>query len=113
MANLNNKFELLQDLFQREFDVNETIDLLSNYNTPIFLSWGVERLINFSNKGLLMLVNGHHHKGWMLIILAWDDTYSYYLLEAEKTIKLERKGVYFDMLQGMIDKDIEYIEDYK
>lgn len=113
MANLNKNFENIQDLLQREFDVNETIALLMNYNTQIFMSWGVERMISISSKGLLMLVNGHHHKGWVLVVLAWNDTYSYYLLEANKTIKTEHHGVYFDMLQDMIDKDIEFIDDYK
>jgi hypothetical protein len=113
MANLNKNFENLESLLQREFDVNETVTLLSQYNKPIFMSWGVSKLINISSKGLLLWVNGHHHKGWVLIILAWDDTYSYYLLEADKTIKKEQHGVYFDMLQDMIDKDIEYINDYK
>lgn len=113
MAKLDKNFENIENLLQREFDVNETITLLSKFNKPVFWSWGVERLLNFKNKGLLMLVNGHHHKGWVLVILAWNDTYSYYLLEGNKTIKKEQHEVYFDQLQYMIDKDIEYIEDYK
>jgi hypothetical protein len=112
MANLNKKFENIENLVQREFNVDETVQLLK-LNQTVFWSWGVERLLNYQNKGLLLLVNGHHHKGWLLIVLAWNDTYSYYLLGANKTIIKEQHEVYFDMLQGLIDKDVEYIEDYK
>lgn len=113
MTKLIKNFDTIETLCQREFDTNETVQLLSQYNKPVYWSWGVERLLNYLNKGLLMYVNGHHHKGWVLIVLAWNDTYSYYLLEAGKTIKKERHEVYFDQLQELIDKDIEYIESYK
>jgi hypothetical protein len=112
MAKLNKNFDNLETLLQRDFEVSETVQLLQ-LNKTIYWSWGVESLLNFKNKGLLLKVNGHHHKGWLLIILAWDDTYSYYLLEGNKTIKKEQHNVYFDMLTDMLDKDIEYIEDYK
>lgn len=42
-----------------------------------------------------------------------DDTYSYYLLGANKSIIKEAHDVYFDELQNRIDRDVEYIEDYK
>lgn len=112
MANLDKNFDNIESLCQRDFDTNETVQVIQ-HNIQVYWSWGVERLINYKNKGLLLLVNGHHHKGWLLIVLAWNDTYSYYLLEGNKTIKKERKEVYFDQLQELIDKDIEYIEDYK
>jgi hypothetical protein len=112
MAKLNKNFENIENLLQREFDVNETVKVIQ-HNKSVYWSWGVERLLNFKNLGLLLLVNGHHHKGWVLIILAWNDTYSFYLLEPNKTIKKEQHEVYFDMLQNCLDKDIEYIESYK
>ncbi len=86
MTKLNKKFDNIEDLLQREFDTSETIKLLIITNPSKWMSWGVERQINFKNKGLLLYVNGHHHKGWLLIVLAWNDTYSYYLLEGNKTI---------------------------
>ncbi|MEW5675538.1 hypothetical protein ABGT15_04435 [Flavobacterium enshiense] len=113
MTKLNKKFENIESLLKRDFDINETVNQLKFPNINVFFSWGVERLINYQNKGLLMLVNGHHHKGWVLITLAWNDTYSYYLLEGNKTIKVERHEVYCDELQYRIDQDVEYIEDYK
>lgn len=111
MANLNKKFDNIEELIQREFNVDETLQLLQ-LNQNIFWSWGVEKVLRVKNKGLFLLVNGHHHKGWVFIILAWNDTYSYYLLEGDKTINKEVHDVYFDELQDRLDKDIEYIEDY-
>lgn len=113
MTKLIKNFDKIETLLQREFNINETVALLSNYNPQVFMSWGVDRLLNYKNQGLLMYVNGHHHKGWLLIILAFNDTYSYYLLEGNKGIKKEVHNIYFDQLQSAIDKDIEYIEDYK
>lgn len=112
MANLNKRFENIEELVQREFNVDETVQLLK-LNPNVFWSWGVEKTLNFKKKGLMLLVNGHHHKGWVLIVLAWNDTYSYYLIEDGKSIKKEAHDVYFDELQNRLDKDIEYIEDYK
>ena len=34
-----------------------------------------------------MIVNGHHHKGIVYIRLSWDDTYSYFLINDNGTIK--------------------------
>lgn len=110
MANLNKKFENIEELIQREFNVDETLQLLQ-LNPNVFWSWGVEKVLRVKDKGLFLLVNGHHHKGWVFIVLAWNDTYSYYLLEG-KTIIKEAHDVYFDELQHRLDKDIEYIEEY-
>jgi len=111
MANLNKRFENIEELVQREFNVDETL-LLLQQKPNVFWSWGVEKVLKVKDKGLFLMVNGHHHKGWVFIILAWNDTYSYYLLESEKNIKKEVHNVYFDELQYRLDKDIEYIEDY-
>lgn len=70
MANLNKKFENIEDLVQRDFNVDETVQLLK-LNQQVFWSWGVEKVLNFKNKGLFLQVNGHHHKGWLFIVLAW------------------------------------------
>ena len=109
MANLNKNFELL---VQREFDPQETHQLLK-HNRTVYWSWGVEKVVNYYDKALILIVNGHHHKGLLLIRLSWDDTYSYFLLNDDNSIKKEVHNIYFDELQNRIDKDIEYIEDYK
>ena len=105
------KNEKYESLSQREFDVSETVLVL---RTPIqvFWSWGVEKLVNYYDKGLIMLVNGRHHKGVVYIRLSWDDTYSYFLLNPDLSVKKESHNVYFDELQERLDKDVEYIDGY-
>ena len=61
---------------------------------------------------LALWVNGHHHTGWVVIVLAWNDTYTYYLVNKDFSIKKKVQEVYFDELQYKIDKDIEYINLY-
>lgn len=109
MANLNKNFE---NLVQREFNPKETLQVLQ-HNKQIYWSWGVEKLVNYYDKGLILIVNGHHHKGLLFIRLSWDDTYSYFLLNDDNSIKKEVHNVYFDELQNRVDKDIEYINEYK
>lgn len=113
MTKLIKSFETIETLMQREFDPQETVRQLRLPNIQVYWSWGVEKLVNYKNQGLLVLVNGNHHKGWLFIRLSWNDTYSYYLLNPDGTVKLERNEVYCDELQYRIDLDVEYIEDYK
>jgi len=105
-------FNKFKSFFEREFDVNETLNLIQRTNTNVYWSWGVDNIHHFPNKGLLIRVNGHHHKGYVLITLAWNDTYSYRLFNNDWTVKKEAKDVYFDELQHRIDLDVEYITDY-
>lgn len=105
----NPKYE---KLVQREFNPAETLKVLQ---TPIevFWCWGTEKVVNYNNQGLILLVDAHHHKGVVFIRLSWDDTYSYFLLNADLSVKLERHQVYFDELQEKLDKDIEFINGYQ
>ncbi|PZR20892.1 MAG: hypothetical protein DI539_09475 [Flavobacterium psychrophilum] len=105
----NQKYE---ELVQREFDPAETLKLLKHTNQQIYWSWGVEKVVNYNDLGLILLVNGHHHTGVVFIRLSWDDTYSYFLLNPDLSMKKEVHQVYFDELQERIDKDIEYIDKY-
>jgi hypothetical protein len=45
--------------------------------------------------------------------LAWNDTYSISLLDEELNITKTITEIYFDMLQNTIDREIEFIEEYK
>ncbi|PZR01881.1 MAG: hypothetical protein DI539_28140 [Flavobacterium psychrophilum] len=105
----NPKYE---ELVQREFDPVETLKLLQHTNQQIFWSWGVEKAVNYNNLGLILLVNGRHHSGVVFVRLSYDDTYSYFLLNPDLSVKREVHNVYFDELQERIDKDIEYIKLY-
>jgi hypothetical protein len=112
MTNIRISFETLAKLVQREFNTEETLYVLNNPQ-KVFWSWGVSKIFNFDSKALLLYVQGHHHKGWVVIILAWNDTYSYYLLNYDESIKLEVHNVYFDCLQEALDKHIEFIDEYR
>lgn len=98
--------------YEREFNISETVKLITN-SGPIFFSWGVSKFFYLSNKGLLFKVNGNHHKGYVLITLAWNDTYNVYIMSTHGNVKTELNEVYYDMLVDVIDNEIEYVEDYK
>lgn len=104
--------ELLEPLCEREFNLNETLQVL-RHNQPIYFSWGVSSLTNFDNKGLLMKVNGHHHKGYVFITLSFLDLYNVHIISTHGNIKHSIEGVYFDELVERIDNKIERIADYK
>lgn len=102
----------LQTLTRREFNTNETLQLLK-LSGPVFWSWGVSKLINYNDKGLLIRVHGHHHNGWVFITLQMNDTYAVHYLNQGYTIKDSVEDIYFDMLVDTIDTRIERIDSYK
>ena len=104
-------FKVCFPLLEREFNLNETISVLT-HNPSIFWSWGVSKRQNLNDKGLLLDVNGHHHKGSVLITLSWNDTYSVYIINNRGKILDEYKEVYFDVLTEVIDNRIERIKEY-
>ena len=104
-------FSAVSNKFEREFDASETMRVLI-HNMMRYFSWGVSKKYNVNNKGLLLKVSGHHHKGWVLITLAWNDTYSVYIVSNKGEVKDEYKEVYFDELAELIDNRIERIEEY-
>ncbi|RZJ67679.1 MAG: hypothetical protein EOO50_05195 [Flavobacterium sp.] len=112
MTKLNKNFDNIETLCQRDFDVQDTLNLLIMTNGSIYMSWGVERKISYKGKGLLLYVNGHLHTGWVLVVLAWNDTYSFYLLEGTKEIKHEEHELYFDVIQQRLDIAIEKQSNY-
>ncbi len=113
--NIMNNREILNvfgPLLQREFDLRETLQVF-NRNQPMYWSWGVSKKINLSNKGLLLKVSGNHHKGWVLIRLSWDDTYSVFIVSNKGEVLNEYHNVYWDMLADVIDDRVERIPEYK
>jgi hypothetical protein len=104
-------FEVCVPLLEREFNLTETMSVLT-HNQNIYWSWGVNQKMNIDNKGLLLNVNGHHHKGSVLITLSWNDTYSVYIINNRGRILNEYKEVYFDVLTEVIDNRIERIKEY-
>ena len=110
---MTNIQEFLDTVIEREFIVSETEELLQRTNRTVWFTWGVTNITYYASKALALWVTAHHHQGWVVVTLAWDDTYKYYLVNQDFTIKKKVSNVYFDDLQRSIDMDIEYIEDYK
>lgn len=112
MTKIANIFENMDSLCCREFDVQETLQLLHHPTPAIFWSWGVEQKFNYNHKGLLLKVDAHRHKGWLLISLSFMDLYDVHLFEDGK-IKDSIKELYFDQLLNTIDDRIEKIDGYE
>ncbi|MBZ9731537.1 hypothetical protein LB467_17770 [Salegentibacter sp. JZCK2] len=102
----------LQTLTEREFNTTETLQLLKASGS-VFWSWGVSKIINYNNEGLLLKVQGHHHNGWVFIVLAWNDTYTVHYLNQRYNVKDSSSEIYFDMLTEEIDRKVERIDNYK
>ena len=105
------RLELVKSLGEREFNMQDTLRVLK-MDINVYFSWGVSSLTNFENKVLILKVNGHHHKGLVLISLAWNDTYTVTIASTQNNVKKTYKEVYFDMLVDTIDKHIERIPEY-
>lgn len=97
---------------QREMDLKQTLIVLTR-NQPIFWSWGVSKRVNLNNLGLMLKVSGHHHKGWVLITLGWEDLYRVHIISNRGLVLNEYVGIYFDDLVEIIDNRIEKIKDYE
>ncbi|MGQ2984875.1 hypothetical protein [Flavobacterium sp.] len=114
---MTNIQSFLDTVVERQFDVSETEHLLKATNINVWYSWGVEKISYYRKKdsgdALALWVTGHHHTGCLIITLGWNDTYTYYLLNQDNTVKKKVTDVYFDELQHRIDLDIEYISDYE
>ena len=108
----NELFSKLMVKGEREFNLNETLLVLRS-NQSIYWSWGVSKLVNLQNKGLIMKVNGHHHKGWVLITLGWEDLYKVYIVSNTGNTLDQYEGIFFDQLVEVIDDRIERIPNYK
>ena len=91
---------------EREFVVAEMLLLVSHYK-PIFWSWGVEKKFNIRNKGLLLKVKGKKFKGYVHIVLGWDDLYKTHLINNNGEVEKTLSDIYFDQLVKIIDNEIE------
>lgn len=104
-------WEVIQECGQRDFDPQETMHILTA-NKSIWWSWGVSTGIS-THKFLAFKVNGHHHKGWVVINLMWEDLYRVTLITTHGNIKNQSEGLYFDQLVEWIDEKVEKIKEYQ
>lgn len=94
-------------LFLDTFNVNETMAQLKAGGVQKMMSWGFRHPTNFENKGLLFRVSGLIHKGYVLITLDFNDTYTVHLLNLQCDIVKKIEMVYCDELTEKIDEAVE------
>jgi hypothetical protein len=96
---------------QRDFDPIEIINTLRRLQKV--WSWGAHawRTID-KTKGFRFATQGHHHKGHVYVILAWNDTFTIYFTSRQGKIKDVKTDIYIDMLVDTIDRYVEYIPEY-
>lgn len=104
-------FQTAKEYGVREFNPNETLQLLNSYGYR-FWSWGANGFKNIINKALFFKVQGHHHKGYVLITLNGADLYEVRLLTTKGNVKETITDLYFDQLFDAIDEKVERIPDY-
>lgn len=124
-----NKYELIQnsknevgELFNvrkavcREFDLQEIANYIrraSNGINPYSWSWGYRAAgIAHKDKALRFTVSGHHHKGYVYIVLSGMDLFDIYYTTNQGKIKKISKDIYLDMLIDVLDRDIERVKEY-
>jgi hypothetical protein len=106
------RLELINSIGEREFNMQETLQLLK-FNTPIFWSWGVSLVKNYKNTVMALKVSAMHHKGYVYISLAYNDTYTVTIANNRDRVLKTYKEVYFYKLVETIDKHIERVEAYQ
>lgn len=103
------------DYAEREFSPKVTLQQLTHMMSSRnkFYSWGVSKKTNLYSKGLLLSVNANHHKGHVLITLAWNDTYTIRFFNKQYNEVFERQNdIYCDCLTNAIDSVIEWVPEY-
>jgi hypothetical protein len=104
--------DIIKTLYKDEFSIAETMQVLYKTNPLVYFSWGVSAKYNYENKALILKVNAHHHKGYVVITLDWNDTYIVNIIKTSGRIVATYDNVFFDELQEIIDNKIERIEEY-
>jgi hypothetical protein len=102
-----------EQIGQRDFQAKELVQALLCSASCTIASWGAQNWGFFNDQWLRFQVNGHNFKGWVYIVLAWNDTYTIYYTDLDGIIVDKRKEVYIDELVKVLDKRIEFIDEYK
>lgn len=76
-------------------------------------SWGAHAWTKMNSHCLRFMVQGHHHKGHVYIVVNGDDLFDIYLTTSRGTIKHIMTDIYVDMLIETIDEKVERIPAYK
>jgi len=76
------------------------------------MSWGANTWVGGDNF-LMFKVQAYRHTGWVKIELNGSDLYDITLLDERKKVVKTFNNIYFDEMTDVIDKEIEYIPEYK
>jgi len=98
----------------RELNPVELLQLL-RLDIMKFWSWGANGFTVDKKKGTKMFrmtVRGHHHKGYVYIVLNFLDLFDVYLVNKKNIIKDKMTDLYFDQLADAIDEKVERINAY-
>ena len=106
-------YQKIVALLKDNLNPKETMNQLKAGGIIKLMSWAARDYTNFRNKGLLFKVSGFKHKGYVLITLDFDDTYTVYLLDYHCEIKETLEMVYCDELTDRIDRHVEKGENYE
>jgi hypothetical protein len=106
-------YQAIKVLLKDSLDCKETMQQLRAGGVVKLMSWGVRNYTNIENRGLLFRVSGFKHKGYVLITLSYDDTYTVYLLKLNGEIVKTMEMVYCDELTDTIDEAVEKVSDYE
>jgi len=80
--------------------------------TPAVWSWGAHDWTKMNKSCLRFKVQGHHHKGYVYLVVNGADLFDVYLTTSQGTIKHIMTDVYYDDLISVIDLKVEYIDEY-
>jgi hypothetical protein len=76
------------------------------------MSWGANRFTCGNNENntayLSFFVDGYLHKGKVVIVLEWNDTYTIKLFNTKHVFVNKRENVYCDELTDVVDSMVEY-----
>jgi hypothetical protein len=98
----------IEPFTQREFDVHQTLKVLT-HNKLIWITWGVNlrSICGLERKCLVFKPNGQYFKDFVCVTLGWDDVYQVHFMNDKYKVVKSIEGVYFDMLVDVIDGYIE------
>jgi hypothetical protein len=87
--------------------------IMDNQRTVRFMSWGVSLRLNVNDKGLLLKVNGRHHKSYVFITLTSMDYYEVHIISNRGNVLKTYDMVDSMDLNEIIDNHIENIPQNK
>jgi len=97
---------------QRPFDdMNDFVNAIRR--NSILWSWGSHAWTKMNEYCLRFMVNGHHHKGHVYLVVNSSDLFDAYLTTSKGTIKSIEKDIHIEDFIDRLDVKIERIDAYK